>query len=78
MALKYSRYKKMTQFSKDELKHLAAKARLSEKLVLDTATETVAQFKEIWSREKANLPLEKRVVGIVDAHAASIPIYRDL
>jgi serine/threonine-protein kinase HipA len=77
MALKYSRYKKMTQFSKDELKHLAAKARLSEKLVLDTATETVAQFKEIWSREKANLPLEKRVVGIVDAHAASIPIYNE-
>jgi serine/threonine-protein kinase HipA len=78
MALKYSRYKKMTEFSKDELKHLAAKARLSEKLVLDTATETVARFKEIWPREKANLPLEKRIVGIVDAHAASIPIYSEL
>jgi serine/threonine-protein kinase HipA len=77
MALKYSRFKKMTEFSKDELKHLAAKARLSEKLVLDTATETVARFKEIWSREKTNLPLEKRVVGIVDAHAASIPIYNE-
>jgi serine/threonine-protein kinase HipA len=78
MALKYSRSKKMAEFSKDELKHLAAKARLSEKLVLDTATETVARFKEIWPREKANLPLEKRVVGIVDAHAASIPIYSEL
>jgi serine/threonine-protein kinase HipA len=78
MALKYSRTKKMAEFSKDELKHLAAKARLSEKLVLDTATETVARFKEIWPREKANLPLEKRIVGIVDAHAASIPIYSEL
>jgi serine/threonine-protein kinase HipA len=78
MALKYSRSKKMAEFSKDELKHLAAKARLSEKLVLATATETVARFKETWSKEKANLPLEKRVVGIVDAHAASIPIYSEL
>jgi serine/threonine-protein kinase HipA len=77
MALTYSRTKKMAEFSKDELKHLAAKARLSEKLVLDTAAETVARFKEIWSREKTNLPLEKRVVGIVDAHAASIPIHRE-
>jgi serine/threonine-protein kinase HipA len=78
MALKYSRYKKMAEFSKDELKHLAAKARLSEKLVLDTATETVARFKEMWSREKTHLPLEKRVVKTVDAHAASIPIYSEL
>lgn len=78
MALKYSRSKKMAEFSKDELKHLAAKARLSEKLVLDTATETVARFKETWSSEKAHLPLEKRVVGIVNAHAASIPIYSEL
>jgi serine/threonine-protein kinase HipA len=78
MALKYSRTKKMAEFSKDELKYLAAKARLSEKLVLDTATETVERFKLMWSKEKANLPLEKRVVGIVDAHAASIPIYKEV
>jgi serine/threonine-protein kinase HipA len=78
MALKYSRSKKMADLSRDELKHLAAKARLSEKLVLDTAAETVARFKEIWPRERAHLPLEKRIVGIVDAHAASIPIYSEL
>jgi serine/threonine-protein kinase HipA len=78
MALKYSRTKKMAEFSKDELKHLAAKAKLSEKLVLDTATETVERFKQIWSKEKANLPLEKKVIGIIDAHAASIPIYKEV
>jgi serine/threonine-protein kinase HipA len=77
MALKYSRTKRMTEFSKDELKHLAAKAKLSEKLVLDTATETIERFKEIWPAEKGNLPLEEKVVGIIDAHAASIPIYSD-
>jgi serine/threonine-protein kinase HipA len=78
MALKYSRTKKMAEFSKDELKHLAAKAKLSEKLVLDTASETVARFKQIWSEQKAKLPLEKKVVEMVDAHAASIPIYSEL
>jgi serine/threonine-protein kinase HipA len=78
MALKYSRTKRMAEFSKDELKHLAAKARLSEKLVLDTATETVERFKQIWSKEKASLPLEKKVVGIIEAHAASIPIYKEV
>ncbi|OAF19646.1 type II toxin-antitoxin system HipA family toxin [Bradyrhizobium neotropicale] len=78
MALNYSRTKKMIEFSTDELKHLAAKARLTEKLVLDTASETVANFKEIWSKEKSTLPLARKVVDIVDAHAATIPIYSGL
>jgi serine/threonine-protein kinase HipA len=78
MALKYSRTRKMAEFSKDELKHLAAKARISEKLVLDTASETVARFKQMWSEQKTKLPLEKRIVGMIDAHAASIPIYGGL
>lgn len=78
MALKYSRTKKMSEFSKDELKHLAAKAKLREKLVLDTAGETVRRFKELWAKEKKNLPLEKKVVDIIDAHAASIPLYTEL
>jgi serine/threonine-protein kinase HipA len=78
MALKYSRTKKMAEFSKDELKHLAAKARISEKLVLDTATETIERFKQIWSEQKAKLPLEKKVVDMIDAHAVPIPIYSEL
>jgi len=78
MALNYSRTKKMAEFSRDELVHLAAKARLSEKLVVDTASETVNRFKQVWSDEKANLPLDKKAVGMIDAHAASIPIYKEL
>ncbi|MET4262318.1 serine/threonine-protein kinase HipA [Bradyrhizobium sp. S3.12.5] len=78
MALKYSRNKKMAEFSKDELKHLAAKARISEKLVLDTAAETVARFNQVWGEQKTKLPLEKKVVEMIDAHAASIPIYSEL
>ncbi len=78
MALNYSRTKKMAEFSKDELKHLAAKAKISERLVLDTAAETVQRFKQVWSEQKTKLPLEKKVTEIVDAHAASIPIYKEL
>ncbi len=77
MALNYSRTKKMSEFSKDELIHLAAKARISEKLVTDTARETVTRFKQTWSDEKSNLPLEKKVVETIDAHVKSVPIYSE-
>jgi serine/threonine-protein kinase HipA len=77
-ALNYSRTKKMNDPSKDELAHLAAKAFLPEKLVLDTAAETVARFKDIWAAEKTNLPLAKKVVDAVDAHVVTVPLYRDM
>lgn len=77
-ALNYSRTKKMSEVSKEELARLAAKALLSEKLVLDIATETVDRFKEVWAAEKENLPLAKNVIEAVDAHAARVPLYRGL
>ena len=77
-ALKYSRTKKMTEFSKDELAHLAAKAKLPEKLVVDTAAEIVTRFRDIWAAEKSNLPLAKKVIDVVEAHVIKVPIYRQL
>ena len=77
-ALKFSRTKKMAEVTKDELIHLAAKARLPEKLVIEVARETVGRFKEVWAIEKTNLPLAKNVRDGVDAHAPNIPIYNDL
>ncbi len=62
----------MTEVSNDELRHLAAKARISEKLVLDTAAETVERFKDTWATAKTNLPLERKVVEAIDAHAARV------
>ncbi|WP_257119939.1 MULTISPECIES: hypothetical protein [Idiomarina] len=38
--MKVSRSKKFSDFTLDELSHLAAKAMLPEKLVLDTAKQT--------------------------------------
>ena len=75
MALKYSRTKKMAEFSRDELTHLAGKAALPEKIVLDTAAETVTRFRDAWDTEKKNLPLLKNVVDVIDAHLPTVPLY---
>ncbi|HEC17575.1 MAG TPA: type II toxin-antitoxin system HipA family toxin, partial [Sedimenticola sp.] len=48
MALTLGRSKKMADLSLDQLAYLAAKARLPEKLVLDTARETAERFMTAW------------------------------
>ena len=73
-ALNFSRTRIFAEYSEDELSHLAAKARLPERLVLDTARETVALFHQHWQAEKANLPLAAKVVQAVEAHLKTISI----
>ena len=73
-ALKFGRTKRMDEYSLDELSWIAAKARLPEKLVLDTATETAARFDPAWTAEKKHLPLAKGIVDVIDAHVKKIPI----
>jgi serine/threonine-protein kinase HipA len=73
-ALNFSRTKRFDKFSEDELTHLAAKALLPEKLVLDTARETVARFHEHWQAEKKNLPLPGDVIEAIERHLRTIPI----
>jgi len=75
-ALNYSRTKRMEQFDADELLHLAAKAQLGRTLVLNTARDTVARFREVWAAEKTNLPLTRKVVEAVDMHVERMPIAR--
>lgn len=74
-ALKYSRTKVMAELSMDELRHLAARAGLSERLVLQSARETVNRFKDLWNAEKANLPLSTQVTAAIDAFAPSVTFY---
>ena len=74
MALKVSKSNRFDAFSMDELAHLAAKARLPEKLVLDTASETVERFYEVWGKEKTNLALTKNVIDAIDEHLKKLPI----
>ncbi|HYW76311.1 MAG TPA: HipA domain-containing protein [Gammaproteobacteria bacterium] len=73
--LRFSRTKRFDGFTADELSHLAARARLPETLVLDTARETIALFYENWARQKNDLPLPKDVITAVEAHAKKLPIF---
>lgn len=77
-ALNYSRTKKMAEFGIDELAHLAAKALLPEKLVMDTAREVVQRFRDLWQTEKAHLPVARNVAAAIDAHAPTVPLYQEL
>ena len=76
-ALNFSRTKLFNEFSADELSHLAAKADLPEKLVVDAARETVALFHQHWQLEKYNLPLSRSVISVIETHLKTIPIAKD-
>ena len=73
-ALKFSRTRKFREFTEDELAHLAAKALMPEKLVLDTARETAAMFRERWQALKNDLPLTEDMIAALEAHFATIPL----
>jgi serine/threonine-protein kinase HipA len=75
-ALSFGRTKRFDKFTRDELAYLAGKARLPEKLVLDTAGETVDLFLQTWNLEKKNLPLSKKIVDDIDAQVKKIPLAR--
>lgn len=72
-ALTLGRTKRMDEFSKAELTYFAGKARLSEKLVLDTAAQTVARFHEVWRAEK-NDRLSKNLAAAIEAHLKTVPL----
>lgn len=76
-ALKFSRTKRFDEFTLDELSHLAAKARLPEKAVLETAKETVERFHQTWAAEKSNLPQLEAVTEAIDAHLKKLPIAKE-
>jgi len=75
-ALTFSRTKDFTGYTFDELKHLAARASLPRKLVLNTAAETVSLFMERWPEAKGSLPLERRTVETIDRHLRKLPIVK--
>jgi serine/threonine-protein kinase HipA len=75
-ALNVSRTRRFDAFDEDELAHLAAKALLPRRLVVETARETVALFHQHWSAEKWHLPLGSAAVEAIDRHLATVPIAR--
>ena len=73
-ALKFSRTRRFDRYSLDELSHLAAKALLPQKLVLDTARETVALFHQHWRAERTNLPLSGDAIRAIEDHLKTVPL----
>ena len=73
-ALKVSRSARFEEFTMDELAHMASKARLPEKLVLDTAEEAVALFHQHWKTEARNLPLTKDVIAAIEHQLRIVPL----
>jgi len=78
LALKLGHSKKMTDLTLDELAWFAAKARLPERLVLDTAKETVRRFLEVWHRAQTAEQIEESVRVPIQQLLGSIPLVRDL
>tara|TARA_Y100000052_G_scaffold19588_1_gene19358 strand:- start:30204 stop:31427 length:1224 start_codon:yes stop_codon:yes gene_type:complete len=78
LALKVSRSARFDEFNLDELAHMAAKALLPEKLVLDVARETVQRFHEVWHAEKMHLPMMADVREGIDRHLARVPIFHEV
>lgn len=76
MALKLGRSKRWVDLSLDGLSYFAAKAQLPEKIVLDTARETVETFHEVWNKEKSSL-LSSDLVQTIDKHIRSIPLAQE-
>lgn len=75
-ALNYSRTKDFTGLTEDEITHLAAKAALPLRLMLNTARETVDLFHQNWAAEKNHLPMHTEVVEAIDRHLTDLPIAR--
>ncbi len=77
MALTLGRSKKMADLSLDQLAYLAAKARLPEKLVLDTAKETVERFLAAWDSGRFASDLGPKVVDPINDLLRRIVLVRD-
>lgn len=68
-----SRIKVFSEIDADEMKHLAARAKHPEKIVLDTHAETIELFHKLWPSESANLPIHEDAREAVKNHLKTVP-----
>ena len=74
LALTFAISKKMADVNLDSVRYFANKAKMPEKLMVDTAQETVDRFHTIWPKLKNELPMHNEVREAIDKHLPSIPI----
>lgn len=75
-ALKVSRSKRWSDLGQEELIVMSRKAGLPEALVLNTAAQTVAAFREVWARELSHLPISATLREGVEAQLRIVPLAR--
>ena len=76
--LKSGRTKRCSELTLEEISHLASRAGLPERAVLNTVKETVARFQEHWSAQRAHLPLSAATIFEITAQLATIPFVRQV
>ena len=74
LALKFVTSKAFNGLNTDQFKRFIAKAGLPEKLVLDTAFETVEGLAKHW-RHVDDLGIDKEVKNAIDEHLRTIPLW---
>lgn len=78
MALTLGRSKAMADLSLDQLSYFAGKARLPEKLVLNTAKETVERFMTIWQQQISSTDNPVKMEAIISEHLKTIPLVNEV
>jgi hypothetical protein len=72
LALTFVDSKEFSSLTLDQFRRFAAKARLPEKLTLDTVQETVSRFSQAW-RESDTLKVPTTVRKAIDRHLPTLP-----
>lgn len=75
LALSFVDTKKFNALKIDKFGHFAAKARLPEKLVLDTVQETLDNFAQAWIASD-DLPINRAVRAAIGKHLKTIPLWK--
>ncbi len=78
MALTLGRSKAMFDLSFEQLSYLAGKAGLPEKLVINTARETVEKFIDIWQKRISSFDGTGEIEKIISDHLKGIPLVNEV
>lgn len=78
MALTLGRSKAMSELSLDQLAYLAAKAKLPEKLVLDTAKDIVIRFMDVWHDGHVIQGEFPKLAETIKTHLKRIPLVEEV
>ena len=78
MALRFVKTKNMADLSLELLTYMSSKAMLPKHLVLKTAKETVAQFRDAWNSEIKHLPISQSTADIILKNAERIRLWKEV